>query len=63
MLKDLDYFTGTTWDGLYTSDKDNLEIHIISPCSTNTKVDNVYKLNGQYSRMTGTFICGIHLAR
>jgi hypothetical protein len=55
MLKDLDYFTGKTWDGLYTSDKDNLGNTYNQSCSTNTKVDNVYQINGQYSKITGTF--------
>lgn len=56
MLQDLDYFTGKDWPGKYTSDKDNLGNTYSQSCGVSySDVTNIYKLNGQYSKMTGTF--------
>ena len=56
LLQDLDYFAGEDWV-VETSDKDNLgnvyTSSIILPADR-MKVSNTYKINGQYSRMTGT---------
>lgn len=55
-LQDLDYFTGSGWE-TYLSRKDNL-----GQSRTNViyggnygNANNCYKLNGQYSMLTGTF--------
>jgi hypothetical protein len=51
MLKDLDYFTGEKLT-ITSSDKDNLG-NTYAEAITND-FENTYKLNGQYSKMTGT---------
>jgi hypothetical protein len=51
MLYNLDFFTGRT-PYTVTSDKDNLGNTHIKPIEKN--IDNVYKLNGKYTRISGT---------
>jgi hypothetical protein len=55
-LKDLDYFTGKSYVA-HSADKDNLGNVYSESFSTEygDPTDNIYKLNGQYSKMTGTF--------
>ena len=51
MLYNLDYFTGSKPETV-TSDKDNLGNTHIKPIEDD--FDNVYKLNGKYTRISGT---------
>lgn len=53
-LNDLDYFTGRDWDFKSTS-KDNLGNTQTNVLVAESKaMDNVYKINGQYSMISGT---------
>lgn len=51
-LKDLDYFTGSAFK-TETTDKDNLG-QARTNCIVTVSRDNTYRINGQYSLITGT---------
>ena len=52
-LQDLDYYTGKSWE-TESSMTDNLGKEHTNIIHSNSNINNTYKLNGQYSMLSGT---------
>ena len=60
-LKDLDYFKGDNWstpeNSTWSDDSVKDNMGVVHENVISGTIDNTYKLNGQYSKITGTFFC------